>query len=515
MLRALLAFAGFSLASSIDTVGSSGCTAPACVFANANLRFGTGLQTSVNSQGLFVQPWYYSHTANSWYKLTFADYPLDTAIGTGYSGTNWARVSVVDLYSLPVSNPVTDYSGFIVSSSDATKSVGYGTIVANRTITVFGQTLVLQNRFSLGLTDSFVKIVTTIINIGTSQINNAIIWTGTRDDFVGNTDVNTKTRGNLNTGSFVAVTANNQSSRAIMITNTNEGVLFYSETTGVMTSYALCCAFANAYNTNPLSLAPMTPTPTDGSYAAVLPLGNVSQDGSGSITWYYAAGAISSLSTVAQNVAAAQVADSGGAVSETPTPSASLTPSSTTTISTTATMSATATMSSTPTPTLTPTLTPTNTASATSSTTLTTSDTPSTTITVSPTASQTASSTSSFPIRVIIAQAPVQQFNMTEFIHVVTVENTGQALLYIVGFVPILTVLLTVCCVGMCATCYLIKKNRKKRFEHLTHVTRVAEPDHIPQDEPVFRMVDRHEPKNTVEEKMAKINEIKLALRDL
>jgi hypothetical protein len=487
MLRALLAFAGFSLTSSIDVVGSTGCTAPACVFANAYLRFGTGLQTSVNSQGLFVQPWYYSHTANSWYALTYSNYPLDTAIGTGYSGTNWARVSVVDLYSLPVSNSVTDYSGFIVSSSDSTKTVGYGTIVANRSITVFGQPLILQNKFSLGLTDSFVKIVTTIINNGTSQINNAIIWTGTRDDFVGMTDVNTKTRGNLNTGSFVAVTANNQSSRAIMITNTEEGVLFYSETEGVMTSYALCCEFSNAYNTNPLSLAPRTLAPTDGSYAAVLPIGNISKDGIGSITWYYAAGAITSLSAVAQNVAAAQIADSGGAVSMTSTSSASLTPSVSPRITTTRT----------------PTVTPSNT--------------PSTTITMSPTASQTASSTSSFPIRVIIAQAPTQQFNITEFIRVVTVENTSQALLYVVGFVPILTAMLTVCCIGMCATCYLINKKRQKQFHHMTHVTTVAEPEDAaePADEPVFQMVNKSDPKKVFQAKMTKINEIKLALRDL
>ena len=104
-----------------------------------------------------------------------------------------------------------------------------------------------------------------------------------------------------------------------MITNTNEGVLFYSETSDVMTTYALCCSFSNAYNVHPLTLAPYTVTPTDGSYAAVLPIGNVSSGLSGSITWYYAAGVITSLSAVAQTVAAAQVADA-------PTPSSTSLP---------------------------------------------------------------------------------------------------------------------------------------------------------------------------------------------
>jgi hypothetical protein len=167
-----------------------------------------------------------------------------------------------------------------------------------------------QNTFSLGRNDSFVKIVNVMINNSTAPVQNAYIWVGTRDDYVGFADVNVKTRGNLNGGSFRAITANNQSSYAIMITNANEGVLFYSETPGVMTAYSNCCSFANAYNVNPLTLAPMSP-PTDGSYAAVLPLGTIGVNRSASITWYYAAGAISSLGAVAQTVAAAQVADAG------------------------------------------------------------------------------------------------------------------------------------------------------------------------------------------------------------
>jgi len=104
--------------------------------------------------------------------------------------------------------------------------------------------MTMQNTFSLGRNDSFVKIVTRLINNSTAVVPNVMIWTGTRDDFVGMTDVNTKTRGNLDTGSFVAITSTGQSSRAIMITNTNEGVLFYSETSGVMTAFSSCCSFA-------------------------------------------------------------------------------------------------------------------------------------------------------------------------------------------------------------------------------------------------------------------------------
>ena len=298
-----------TLAATVFGQNATGCTTPSCVFSNPSLRFGTGSENSVNSFGLFQQPWYYSPTAATWYKLTFSNYPLDTAIGTGTGSAHWSGTNIVNLYSLTPSSQTTDYSEFVVDSSDTTKTVGHGKIVARRAFVISGQAVILENIFSLGANQSFVKIVTTLINNSSQPIVNAIIWTGTRDDYVGMTDVNTKTRGNLDTGSFVAITENNQSSRAIMITNTNEGVLFYSESTGVMTAFSSCCSFSNVYNTYPLTLAPMTPNPTDGSYAAVLPLGNISVGGSGSITWYYAAGVITSLASVAETVAAAQVAD--------------------------------------------------------------------------------------------------------------------------------------------------------------------------------------------------------------
>lgn len=318
LFRAMLALAGLFTASSQDAVGSRGCTSSTCVFSNSYLRFGTGTEPSVNTWGLFQQPWYYSTIANAWYKLTFSNYPLDTAIGTGNSSAHWSGTTIVNLQSLTPSYSVNDYSNFIVHSSDTTKTAGHGSITATRTFSISGQTIVFQNTFSLGQNDSFVKITNVMINNSTAPVQNAYIWVGTRDDFVGMTDVNTKTRGNLIGGAFTAITSPSQSSYAIMITNTDEGVLFYSETPGVMTSYALCCSFSNAHDVNPSTLAPMTPSPTDGSYAAVLPLGTIAVNASASITWYYAAGVISSLGAVAQAVSVAQAADAGPLPTPTP-----------------------------------------------------------------------------------------------------------------------------------------------------------------------------------------------------
>lgn len=299
----------FSTVTSIDIVGTKGCTASACVFANSWLRFGTGSQTSINSQGLFVQPFYFSQLANTWYKLTYSTYPLDTAIGTGSTGPNWSGTNVNDLYSLTPSGSITDYSGFTVTSSDSSKSIGYGRIVTNRTFTINGQSIIMQNIFSLGLNDTFVKINNRIYNNDINPISNVYIWVGTRDDFVGTSDSNMKTRGNIITNSFEPLTSIGQTSNAIMITNPTEGVLFYSDSINVNTVFDRCCYFSNSYNLNPITASISTAASTDGSYAAVLPLGNIPIGDSAAITWYYAAGVISSLSNVVEDVAIAQQAE--------------------------------------------------------------------------------------------------------------------------------------------------------------------------------------------------------------
>lgn len=460
-----------------DIVGSSGCSMTICVLANPYLRFGTGTESSVNTWGLFQQPWYYSPSTSTWYKLTYSNYPLDTAIGTGMTGPNWSGTTVTDLYSLVNTGSSTNYSGFLVDSSDTTKSVGHGTIVSMRQFTLLGQLIWFQNTFSLGANDSFVRITTRVINNSTTPIINMVLWTGTRDDYVGSTDVNTKTRGNLDTGNFVAITANNQSSRAIMITNPSDGVLFYSETAGVMTSYALCCSFSNAYNTNPLQIAPMTLTPTDGSYAAVLPIGNISVGGAGSITWYYAAGVISSLNAVAQSVSIAQAAFAGVVVSATTSAKASpsvsgsisatarVSSSSLSTRSATPSVSLSKSVSSsayrspiptwTPIPTVSPIFSPSMSHSAYSSSYGTSTGSTSASATATPSPTQTPSTTSTLAIKVLIAQMPPILVNFTPtFTSVILEINKSDNLVYI----PISLLIIA-------AIAYAIWKARKKSLE--------------------------------------------------
>lgn len=310
-----------------SSIVATPCPTTYCSFDNGALHFGnpnqgqttyTVTQSSINSIGLFNQPYYKSPVDGKWYKLTYSTYPLDMALGTGTSGTNWTTNTVVDLASASMASQVVDYSGFVVTSSGANYSIGYGTIVVQGNFTINGSLIQVTHTYQLGRTDSFVKATTKIKNISGSTVNNLHIWIGTRDDYVGNSDAPVKTRGNLDGagGAFQALSNQTTAAQALQITTSAEGALFYSTSPGTNMAYNSCCSFSNAYNQNPSTSGIQSP-PMDGSYAAVLSGGNIASNASSEIVWYYAAGAIANLAAVSRSVSAAAAAGAPGSPSVT------------------------------------------------------------------------------------------------------------------------------------------------------------------------------------------------------
>jgi hypothetical protein len=290
------------------------------IYDNVALRFGNGNQHSVNSVGLFEQPFYKSPVDQNYYQLTFSNFPLDMAVGIGTGTSHWTGTTVKDLSGgVTQTGQTIDYSRLIVRASESTtraRVYGEMTVITRFDFASNAQPFQIKHKYSLGQNDSFVKIETTFINLDTSAASNVHIWVGTRDDFVGTRDSVTKTRGNLTGqgGSFQAVSSRAQTATALRITSTAEGALFYSTSPGVNMAVNRCCSFSNSYNINPSreddpglqSGARNLANAFDGSYAAVLPVGQVAQNGgTASITWFYAAGAIDSLNAVAQAVAGA------------------------------------------------------------------------------------------------------------------------------------------------------------------------------------------------------------------
>jgi hypothetical protein len=273
------------------------------VFDNGNIRFGNGSnQNSINGSGNLLQPWYRGGDGN-FYKLTYSSYPLDIAFGAGSGGANWTGSNLTENPTLI--NQTTDYSGFSVTEMLPGDGVrGYGTIVTEGQLSGTGLSgLVLRQTYTLERNTNYLEVKTELVNTNSFDSGDLHLWVGTRDDWVGNSDVPTKTRGNVVDGAFVPLTDPTTPAQMLRITSGSEGVLFYSTTPGTNMSQNSCCSFGNVYNQNPQT-SPIQQT-NDGSYAIYLYVGNIPAGGSRFVTWFYAAGTIVNLDTVTSDLAAA------------------------------------------------------------------------------------------------------------------------------------------------------------------------------------------------------------------
>jgi filamentous hemagglutinin family protein len=298
------------------------------VFNNGNLRFGNGTQASLNSNGLLEQPWYFDNTSvvggvtrNAWFKLTFSNYALNMEVGAGGDGSSsWNRNgSLLDSQSNlagAISNRYFDISGY---------QEGSGVIVSSVTLAFAGgESVKVDNTYTLSSGASFVKIDTELTNVGAGAANNLRLWVGTQDDYVATRDSQFKFKGNLTGNGFEQIMAQTDQSKALKITefNTDEGaaILFYSTSNGADTSIASCCSFTNATGINPRT-STIASGQTDGSYALFIRLADLAAGQRDGMTWYYAAAPAAQINAVVTTVA-----QSAGVATPTPTPTPSTTP---------------------------------------------------------------------------------------------------------------------------------------------------------------------------------------------
>jgi hypothetical protein len=247
---------------------------------NGKLRFGNGTEASINNKGGLQQPFYFN--VSDWRKLTYSTYPLNYAVG-------------VDGATL-TDNMLTSLA---INTSSITS--GSGVATATGELTVGGKLLGISHHYSLGSSSSYIKIVTTIQNKDASSISNVKFWTGTQDDWVGITDGPSKIKGNLVDGSFVELTSSTQQATALKIFSGSESVLFFSTHDSAEMIINEGLGFSNIVNTDPRN-SPLTMT-GDNSYGMLLPLGTLAAGASASFTWYYAAGTLSEIENIIQEVA--------------------------------------------------------------------------------------------------------------------------------------------------------------------------------------------------------------------
>jgi len=273
------------------------------VLDNDLLRFGTGSEASVNTSGNLQQPWYFDPNigGGTFAQLTFANFPLDNAIGIDGDGTNNWNIDGTIQENIALAAQVLDLSGFTITSG----SKGTGTIISTGTVTIAGKSLELRNTYQLAPGKSFVKVVSRITNISGAPVNNLRYWVGTRDDFVGLSDGPTKQRGNLVNGVFTILANASDQSSALRIFTATSGVLFFSTSPKSNTSIESCCAFSKAYRQNPATSN--IEATNDGSYALYFRVDDLAVGASEEFTWFYAAGEVGNLDAIAADVAQAAI----------------------------------------------------------------------------------------------------------------------------------------------------------------------------------------------------------------
>ncbi|MFM6981625.1 MAG: Ig domain-containing protein [Microbacteriaceae bacterium] len=282
-------------------------------FDNGRIRIGSGAgEASVTATGVLRGPQYHSPDGN-WYNLTIGNNTLDSAIGVGGDGTSSWNLNGAILEG-SVSGVTFDYSEFVATEARGTGAIGYGSITSTGTTTVNGAPLRVTNRYTLEAISGFIRVTTSVTNLGEATATNIRTWVGTRDDWIGNSDASTKQRGSLTTTEFVASTSTSERSPAIKISTGSEGALFYSTSPRANTQIAGCCSFSNAYRADPLTNA--TQLYGDGSYALFVRLDDLALNQSDSYTWYYAAGEISTLTETISEVAQAAATWSDQSVTE-------------------------------------------------------------------------------------------------------------------------------------------------------------------------------------------------------
>lgn len=286
---------------------------------NGNLAIGTGLQDSVNELGNLRQPFYYDTVLGRWFKLTYSDYDMDLALGTGGTTTaGWNGDGAI--LSSQQGSLGAAISGLSLDSSRV--SGGVGTVLVGYNVTdADGKTLRMSNEYSLGTGDRFIKTITRTTNTSASAVDNVRLWVGTRDDWVAISDSNVKTKGNITANGFEAISDPNTQARSIVISEFDpstagtpgSAVLFHSTNVDADTVTDRCCSFRNVYNKDPRTSDPVT-AQQDGSYGIFMNYGSMAAGSVRQVTWYYGAAPLSSVGDLV-----GQVVANGGTRIEAPT----------------------------------------------------------------------------------------------------------------------------------------------------------------------------------------------------
>lgn len=291
-------------------------------FGNDLLKISSNKSSSLDAYGALIQPFYYDDGTQNrtagWYQLTYSNYPLDFALGTGGAGTtSWN--SNGEILSTSTSGHTNISSARNSLSIDISKyNEGLGTLETRLNVNVAetGGTADIVHSYTLEANKNFIKTETTVENKSNSAaLTNVRLWVGTRDDFVAQSDTNYKTKGNISADGFETIAAQADQAKAIKITESNDGtgaaILFYStssEADTVVNNYGY---FDRITDKNPQTSS--IQTYQDGSYGIFLRMSDLAAGASQGLVWYYGAGQANQIDSIVT-----QLGQSAGSIPRAP-----------------------------------------------------------------------------------------------------------------------------------------------------------------------------------------------------
>ncbi|WP_413997981.1 fibronectin type III domain-containing protein [Flavobacterium sp. W1B] len=275
---------------------------PPVILNNNKMRIGDGSVTSINSNAIMKQPFYYNTATNNWVQLTYGNRSFKNAIGINGAGANEWNTNG-NIVADPVLNNISfDYSNYIVTATNK----GYGEIIATGYTTIDGKLLQIKYTYKLERSSNYLVVTCSVKNMSSSTITNVRSWFGAQDDWIGDDDTTTKTKGNVVNNEFLPINNISDRSSFLKIESNQEGAFFY--TTNAK-SNTLMGSYSTAFETIDPYTSPKLNT-NDGCYAIYTRLGDLAPNESEEYDVYYAAGLLTEIEEIIT-----QVVNASGAVS--------------------------------------------------------------------------------------------------------------------------------------------------------------------------------------------------------
>lgn len=315
-------------------------TNPRFMLDNGLLRFGGGgennslysLVDSVTTTGMPEQPFY--KDGSLWRKLTYSTLALNYAIGTKAASGNtlWSGSKAVGDPTLSDRRVrFRDDDGVVLSPTSNSVVSSSGTLYVDGTVTVNSNELRIEHEYFLGSGNSYVSVTSRVTNLTSTAAENVHLWVGTRDDWVGyrpaspDPDSPRKIKGTLDltAGEFSALENKEDPADALQILSGTGSVMFFATPVAPVTANMTVSGRSLSLLTETDPTTVTVDQTGDQAYALVAGLGNLEENQSREITWFYAAADPDDLGDVVSAVA--EAAGGAGTLSSPTTDGGSLT----------------------------------------------------------------------------------------------------------------------------------------------------------------------------------------------